>query len=113
MENKSARTILSENLQTLMKNNNIDQMELAEAIGVSQPTISNWIKETKYPRISKIEDMANYFNVPKSKITENQEVDLSKTSFKSIAAHLDGDLTEEEWQEILDYAEFVKSKRKK
>lgn len=59
MENKSARTILSENLQTLMKNNNIDQMELAEAIGVSQPTISNWIKETKYPRISKIEDMAN------------------------------------------------------
>ena len=29
MENKSARTILSENLQTLMKNNNIDQMELA------------------------------------------------------------------------------------
>ena len=31
MENKSARTILSENLQTLMKNNNIDQMELAEA----------------------------------------------------------------------------------
>ena len=35
MENKSARTILSENLQTLMKNNNIDQMELAEANGLS------------------------------------------------------------------------------
>lgn len=113
MENKSARTILSENLQTLMKNNNIDQMELAEAIGVSQPTISNWIKETKYPRISKIEDMANYFNVPKSKITENQEVNLSKTSFETIAAHLDGDLTEEEWQEVIEYAEFIKSKRKK
>lgn len=27
MENKSARTILSENLQTLMKNNNIDQIK--------------------------------------------------------------------------------------
>ena len=28
------------------------------------------------------------------------------------AAHLDGDLTDEEWQEILDYAEYIRSKRK-
>lgn len=27
------------------------------------------------------------------------------------AAHLDGDLTDEEWQEILDYAEYIRSKR--
>ncbi len=32
---------------------NIDQRELAEAIGVSQPTVSNWIQQTKYPRIKK------------------------------------------------------------
>ena len=29
-----------------------------------------------------------------------------------LAAHLDGDLTDEEWQEILDYAEYIRSKRK-
>ena len=44
MSNKSARKIFSENLQRLMKNKNIDQKELAEAIGVTQPTISNWIQ---------------------------------------------------------------------
>ena len=51
MEYKSARKILSENLEQLMKQNNITQIELSEAIGVSQSTISNWIKEIKYPRI--------------------------------------------------------------
>lgn len=31
---------------------------------------------------------------------------------KHLAAHLDGDLTDEEWQEILDYAGYIRSKRK-
>ncbi|MDT4050588.1 helix-turn-helix transcriptional regulator [Staphylococcus arlettae] len=109
MENKSARKILSENLQSLMINKNVDQKELAEAIGVSQPTISNWLKETKYPRISKVEDMANYFNVPKSRITENQEIKSQDT----IAAHFDKeDLTDEEKQEVQDFINYLKSKRK-
>lgn len=109
MENKSARKILSENLQSLMKNKNIDQKELAEAIGVSQPTISNWLKETKYPRISKVEDMANYFNVPKSKITENQE----KKSVDTVAAHFDKEgLTDEEIEEVNKFIEWVKNRDK-
>lgn len=108
MENKSARKILSENLQSLMKNKNIDQKELAEAIGVSQPTISNWLKETKYPRITKVEDMADYFNVPKSRITESQEIKQeSKSSFETIAAHLDGELTDEQWKKVFEYARFI------
>ena len=34
-------------------------------------------------------------------------------SFETIAAHLNGELTEEEWQEVIEYAEYIKSKRKK
>lgn len=109
MENKSARKILSENLQSLMKNKNIDQKELAEAIGVSQPTISNWLKQTKYPRITKVEDMANYFNVPKSRITENQENESTDT----VAAHFDKEgLTEEEIAEVNKFIQWVKNRDK-
>lgn len=109
MENKSARKILSENLQSLMKNKNIDQKELAEAIGVSQPTISNWLKETKYPRITKVEDMANYFNVPKSRITENQDIESTDT----VAAHFDKEgLTEEEIAEVNKFIQWVKDRDK-
>ncbi|MBC3135028.1 MULTISPECIES: helix-turn-helix domain-containing protein [Staphylococcus] len=109
MEYKSARKILSENLDQLMKENNVTQIELSEAIGVSQSTISNWLKEVKYPRISKIQELANYFNVPKSRITE----DKNEIKQNTMAAHFDKDgLTEEEIEEVKQFIEFVKNKRK-
>ena len=111
MEYQSARKILSENLEQLMKQNNITQIELSEAIGVSQSTISNWIKEIKYPRIGKIEELAEYFNVPKSRITERQ--DVIKEEQDTIAAHFDKeDLTEDEKQEVEDFINYLKSTRK-
>lgn len=112
MEYKSARKILSENLEQLMKQNNITQIELSEAIGVSQSTISNWIKELKYPRIGKVEELAEYFNVPKSRITERQ--DTSYEEQDTIAAHFDkDDLTEDEMKEVEQFIEFVKNRRNK
>ncbi|MCU7557291.1 helix-turn-helix domain-containing protein [Macrococcus capreoli] len=70
MESVSVRKTLSANLQKLMQQKNIDQKELAEALNVSQPTVSNWINQTKYPRIKRIQEIADYFNVPKSKVIE-------------------------------------------
>ncbi|MBF7019254.1 helix-turn-helix transcriptional regulator [Staphylococcus sp. 18_1_E_LY] len=111
MEYKSARKILSENLEQLMKQNNITQIELSEAIGVSQSTISNWIKEVKYPRIGKIEELAEYFNVPKSRITERQ--DVVKEEQDTFAAHFDKEnLTEEEMEEVRKFIEWVKNRDK-
>lgn len=111
MEYKSARKILSENLEQLMKQNNITQIELSEAIGVSQSTISNWIKELKYPRIGKVEELAEYFNVPKSRITERQ--DVKKEEQDTIAAHFDKEgLTQDEIEEVNKFIEWVKNRDK-
>ncbi|MDU7809571.1 MAG: helix-turn-helix transcriptional regulator [Staphylococcus epidermidis] len=104
MENNNVRKNLSQSLQELMKERNIDQKELAEAIGVTQPTVSNWIQQTKYPRIKRIQQLADYFNVPKSRITEGTK----EVQQDTIAAHLDGDFTEEELEEIRKYAELVR-----
>lgn len=103
----SARTVFSKNLQRLMKNKNVDQKELAEAIGVTQPTISNWIQETKYPRIKRIQALADYFNVPKSELTEENFI----TNKNEIAAYITPDITEKEVEEIINFIEYVKSKR--
>jgi len=111
MNENNARKILSKNLQRLMNQHNIDQKELAEAIGVSQPTVSNWIQQTKYPRIKKIQQLADYFNVPKSSITEDKDKTFKP---QTIAPHIEGDdLTKEEWDEVLNYIEYVKQKRNK
>ncbi|ELH1834241.1 helix-turn-helix transcriptional regulator [Staphylococcus pseudintermedius] len=108
MEDNQVRKNLSDNLKRLMKEHNIDQKELAEAIGVSQPTISNWLKQTKYPRIKKIQDLAEYFNVPKSRITEKQSLQQ-----ETMAAHFDKDgLTAEEIDEVNRFIEWVRNRDK-
>ncbi|EOD3718497.1 helix-turn-helix domain-containing protein [Staphylococcus aureus] len=109
MENNKVRKILSENLQELMNDKNIDQRELAEAIGVSQPTVSNWIQQTKYPRIKRIQQLADYFDVPKSRITESKK-DIHQ---ETIAAHFDKEgLTEEEIEEVNRFIEWVRNRDK-
>ncbi|MEM5397299.1 helix-turn-helix transcriptional regulator [Staphylococcus gallinarum] len=109
MENNNIRKKLSESLQELMKERNIDQKELAEAIGVTQPTVSNWIQQTKYPRIKRIQQLADYFNVPKSRITEGKKEIQQDT----IAAHFDKEgLTEDEIEEVNKFIEWVKNRDK-
>lgn len=106
MSAKSARTIFSENLQRLMRNKNVDQKELAETIGVTQPTISNWIKEIKYPRIKRIQLLADFFNVPKSELTEEHSI----VTKNAIVAYITPEVTEEEVREIINFIEYIKAK---
>jgi len=73
---KSARQVLAENLRRLLESRRIDQRILAEHIGVSDSAVSQWLSGDKYPRIDKIQKMADFFNVPKSMLTEEQPSNL-------------------------------------
>ena len=42
-------------------------------LGVSYSTFSDWYNAKKYPRIDKIELLANYFGVEKSDLIESHE----------------------------------------
>ncbi|HCX3193310.1 TPA: helix-turn-helix transcriptional regulator [Staphylococcus aureus] len=105
MVQKSAREIFSENLLSLLNKKGIDQKQLATDLNISPASVTHWIKGNKYPRIGRIEELAEYFNVPMSRLTQNQGKDEQQDT---IAAHLDGDFTEEELIEIRKYAELVR-----
>ncbi len=82
---KSQREILAENLEYLIKNRGIDQKILAEQIGVSDTTISNWVRGLKYPRIDKIQLIADYFGIKYTDlVTEREPMNLIKTSQKTV-----------------------------
>jgi len=88
--------------------------DLAKKVDINKSTLSRYENGTRKIPMEDIADFANVLGVTtESILVEQKENNKNKSSFETIAAHLDGDLTEEEWQEILDYAEFVKSKRKK
>ncbi|EGQ1623596.1 helix-turn-helix transcriptional regulator [Staphylococcus pseudintermedius] len=111
MTKKSARKIFSENLLSLLHQKGIDQKQLAIDLNISPASVTHWIKENKYPRIGKIEEIAEYFDVPMSRLTQDQE--KKEKHQETIAAHFDKeDLTEEEMEEVRQFIEFIKNRKK-
>ena len=72
MDNKY---IFSKNLQRLMNLNNVSRKDVANVLGISYFTVSDWVNGKKYPRMDKVELLANYFGVLKSDLIEEEVVD--------------------------------------
>lgn len=69
MSNKS---VFARNLQYQMALNGKTRREICEALGFSYYTFSDWVNGKKYPRMDKVEMLANYFGVLKSDLIEEQ-----------------------------------------
>lgn len=76
----SEREVISNNLKYLIDKKGIDQRILADYLGISEMSVSNWVNGTKYPRMSNVQKMADYFGVMKSDIIEDRN---SKPMFTS------------------------------
>lgn len=69
-----SKEVFAKNLKMYMDRKGKTQKELAAVIGVSAPTMNEWIRAKKYPRIDKIELLADYFGILKSDLIEEKEV---------------------------------------
>ena len=67
-----SKEIFAKNLKHYMDIHGINQKELSSIVGVSAPTVNDWMKAKKYPRIDRIERMANYFGIQKSDLIEDK-----------------------------------------
>ena len=72
MSNIGNKQTMSKNLKYYVERTNKMQKEVAEDLGVAASTFTEWIKGNKYPRIDKIELMANYFGIKKSDLIEEK-----------------------------------------
>lgn len=72
MSNLGNKEVLAKNLQYYVERSGKTQKELCEIVGVSTSTFNDWMKAKKYPRIDKIEIMANYFRILKSDLIEEK-----------------------------------------
>lgn len=70
MSNIGNKEVFASNLSYYLKRCGRDQKEVAEIVGVAPSTFNEWVKAKKYPRIDKIEILANYFGVLKSDLIE-------------------------------------------
>lgn len=67
------KQIMAENLAFYMAQKKINRNQLCEDLGLKYSTVSEWLSGKKYPRIDKIEKMANYFGIAKSRLIEKRE----------------------------------------
>lgn len=81
MSNIGNREVFSKNLSYYIEMSGRDQKEIAKVIGVAPSTFNEWVKGKKYPRIDKIEMLANYFGILKSDLIEDTKAkkDISHT----------------------------------
>lgn len=67
-----SKEVFAKNLRRYMDHAGKNQKEMAAIAGVSAPTFNDWLKAKKYPRIDKIERLANYFGILKSDLIEEK-----------------------------------------
>jgi transcriptional regulator with XRE-family HTH domain len=72
MSDLGNKEIMAQNLQRLMDSRGIDRNKLCADLGFKYTTLTDWLKGNTYPRIDKIEMMANYFGVEKSDLIEDK-----------------------------------------
>ncbi|MBS8071138.1 helix-turn-helix domain-containing protein [Streptococcus suis] len=69
IENKD---IFSKNLKYYMDKKGVDRNQLCADLDLKYTTVRDWIKGITYPRIGKIELLANYFGINKSDLIEEK-----------------------------------------
>ena len=69
MDNKN---VFANNLKKQMELKDVSRKDLSETLGISYFTITAWVNGTKYPRMDKVEMLANYFGIQKSDLIEDK-----------------------------------------
>lgn len=78
----TSQNSLGKKISNLRKKNGISQQTLANAIGVSNQLISMYERGVRKPKIEKVEELANYFNVSISYLMGTDK--LVQSLFKSV-----------------------------
>ena len=73
MSNLGNKETFAKNLRYYIERSGKSQKDLADVVGVAYSTFNDWAKGKKYPRIDKIEMLANYFGIQKSDLIEEKE----------------------------------------
>lgn len=75
------KEIFSRNLRSLMERNGKDRKQICDDLNFKYTTFADWYNGKKYPRIDKIEMLANYFGVLKSDLIEDKTEPSNVTDF--------------------------------
>ena len=74
---------IGNNISDFRKRNNLSQEELAEKVGVSRQTISNWELEESSPDIKQAVILSKIFNISIDELIGNEEMELNNSNLNN------------------------------
>lgn len=78
MQTEENKMVMARNIKMYMERKGVSNQQLCDDLGFKYTTFMDWIKAVTYPRIGKIEAMANYFGIQKSDLIEDKEISEKK-----------------------------------
>ena len=73
MNTEENKQIMARNIKKYMEQKGVTNQQLCDDLGFKYTTFMDWIKAVTYPRIGKVEAMANYFGCEKSDLIEDKK----------------------------------------
>lgn len=73
MNTEENKRIMAQNIKRFMERKGVTNQQVCDALGFKYTTFMDWIKGVTYPRIGKVEAMAQYFGCEKSDLIEDKK----------------------------------------
>lgn len=73
MSDLGNKQVMAKNIKKYMALHNKDRNHVCNDLDISYTTFADWVNAKTYPRIDKIEMLANYFGIEKSDLVEDKE----------------------------------------
>lgn len=97
-----SKETFARNLKKYMDRAGKSQKDMAEVVGVSPATFSDYINAKKYPRIDKIDIMADYFGILKSDLIEEKMTDEKEKDNELLAGIIVRMRTDEDFRLLVE-----------
>lgn len=107
MSTEAERKTMSNNIRRYLDMKGVTRLQICDDLNIKYTTFADWINGKTYPRMGKIELMANYFGCEKSDLIEERFVGAQTRAHKipvygKVAAGVPLEMVED----ILDYEEI-------
>ena len=106
MDNKE---IFRRNLNLYMEERQKSRKDVADAIGVSYFTFTDWARGKTYPRMDRVEELAKYFNIKISDLIEERGIGDDPIGVAEIHAEM---LMDEDYRRLYEYYKKLNAKER-
>lgn len=110
MTNEELSLYIAKQIKKMREFRNMNQQELAERLGTTKQTVSRYENGQRKANQDVLFELSRIFDCSINDFFPENET--NNKQIETLAAHIDGDMTDEEMKEILAFIKGIKASKK-